>query len=36
MEIYELTFSAAEVYTIIKAITLAFVECFIPMLVDGL
>lgn len=35
MEIYELTFSVAEVYTIMKARTLAVVEC-ILMLVGGL
>jgi hypothetical protein len=36
MEIYELTFSIAEVYTIMKAKTLAVVQCCIPMLVGSL
>jgi hypothetical protein len=36
MEIYELTFSVSKVYIIIKARTVADVECCIPMLVGGL
>jgi hypothetical protein len=36
MEIYELTFTVAAVYTIMKAKILAVVECCIPMLVGSL
>jgi hypothetical protein len=36
MEIYELTFSVAEVYTVMKAKTLVVVECCVLMLMGSL